>query len=80
MDFNVAVKKNLQPTDISIIYGDEPVIFTEAVTITDLVVELGLYKSKSQARNAGRVGLLPTGYNEIKASKISRVYLWNPSE
>lgn len=66
--------------DISCLFGDESVIFTDAKNLTDLVVDLGLYKSKSQARSAGRVGEIPKGWSEIKGNKTTTLWIWNPTE
>lgn len=66
--------------DLEIVFPDEDVVFVNSTNMTDLVCELGLYKSKSQARDAGRLGDIPTGYNQIKGNKKTTLYIWNPSE
>lgn len=65
--------------DLELIFQGEDVVFSSATNITDLVCELGLYKSKSQARSAGRVGEIPTGFTEYKANKTVTIWIWNPT-
>lgn len=64
--------------DRELIFQDEEVYFTETIDLPTLLVELGIYKSKGDARKAGRTGVISTGYSEVKASKIRRFYIWNP--
>lgn len=66
--------------DIRCLFVDEPVIFSSHNNLTDLVVELRLYKSKSQARSAGRVGEIPKGWAEYKGNKTTTLWIWNPDE
>lgn len=66
--------------DIELLFGGESVITTDAANLTDLVAELGLFSSKSQARKAGRVGDIPKGWTEMKGNKKTHLWIWNPSE
>lgn len=60
---------------------EEPIYFTGAVDLPNLLVELGAYKSTSEARRAGREGLIPKGYTELRASKkYGTIYIWNPEK
>lgn len=68
------------PSDISTLFSDESVQLSDAETIQDLVVELGIFPSKSKARHAGRVGVIPLGWSELKASKKRKLWIWNPVE
>lgn len=79
---NIVVKNSpWTPRDIEILFGDEPDIhFTVAVDLPNLLVELGIYKSCSDARRAGRIGPIPPGWTELKASKKRRLWIWNPTE
>lgn len=71
----------LQSTDPSTLFVDEPIRFVDNCNdLTDLVVMLGLFPSKSQARKAGRVGPIPEGWNVIKGNKKTPLYIWNPTE
>lgn len=74
---------NVQPTDQQTLFCDEPVIVVEKGDCSDLpqlLKHLGVYQSTSQARKTGRVGGIPVGWNEIRASKKVELFLWNPSE
>ena len=71
---------NVLDSDKELIFGDEEVITTEVMSLPNLLHTLGVYKSTSQARKAGRVGDIPTGYTEYKASKKVRLFIWNPTE
>lgn len=74
---------NVQPTDQQTLFCDEPVIVVEEGECADLpqlLKHLGVYQSTSQARKAGRVGGIPVGWNEIRASKKVELFIWNPSE
>lgn len=79
---NVIVKSSKwKEQDIVTLFGDEPVHITEATDLPTLMVELGIFKSKSQARQADRIGDIPTGFTfEFKASKKRRLWIWNPTE
>lgn len=81
MDINIIIQsENVHESDSALLFGDEPVVLSRAKDLTDLVVELGLYKSKSQARAANRIGDLPTGWAELRGNKKTFLFLWNPSE
>lgn len=70
----------VQDTDRVTLFGDEEVLVVEPQSLTDLVITLGLFSSKSQARKANRVGEIPTGYSEFKGNKKTPLYVWNPTE
>lgn len=57
----------------------EQVLYKEAPSLEVLYRDLGIYKSSSEAKRAGKGGEIPLGYSEHKASKKRRVYIWNPS-
>lgn len=66
--------------DLELLFGDEPIHFTSAEDMPRLMVELEAYPSTSKARQAGRVGDIPNGWTEFKASKKRQVWIWNPTE
>lgn len=69
------------PWDIGFLFPEsEPRHFTECQDIESLMLEIGAYSSKSQARQAGRKGPIPPGWTELQANKISKVWIWNPGE
>jgi hypothetical protein len=57
---------------------DEPIYFMTAKDLPNLLVKAGVYRSTSQARRAGRVGDVPKGWTELKASKKHTLWIWNP--
>lgn len=68
-------------TDARTLFGDEEVHVTEETDLPRLLVEVGVYKSTSEARRAGRVGEVPQGWTgEFKASRKRRLWIWNPFE
>lgn len=70
----------VQPTDQEILFGDEPVHLTTTTDLSRLLVEVGVYKTTSEARRAGREGQVAEGWtDEFKASKKRRIWIWNPS-
>jgi len=79
---NVIVKQSAwTESDIELLFEDEDVHFTEATDLSVLMKELGVFKSTSDARRAGRVGPIPPGFTfEFKASKKVRLWIWNPTE
>lgn len=79
---NVIVKQsNWTERDIELLFGDEEVHFTDADDLSILMKEMGIFTSTSEARRAGRVGPIPSGFTfEFKASKKCRLWIWNPSE
>ena len=66
--------------DISTIFGSEFFTVAESTQLDQLCKELNIFKSTSEARRNGRLGEIPTGYSEIKASKKVHLYIWNPFE
>jgi len=81
LDHNVVIRGSAWVEgDIPVIFGEEEVIFSEARDLPNLLVNLGIYPSTSAARRAGRVGPIPLGYTELKASKRDFLFIWNPHE
>ena len=66
------------PQDVFTLFPGEHVFFSDSENIQDLVVELGIFQSKSKARHAGRFGIIPPGWTELKASKKRKLWIWNP--
>lgn len=62
------------------LFGDEPIKFIDDIDLSQLAFDLGAFKSKSQARKAGRVGPIPSGWTVWNANKLMRAWIWNPSE
>ena len=58
----------------------EEVHFTDAQDLPNLLKELGVFPSTSEARRAGRTGPIPEGWTELKASKKRMLWIWNPTE
>ncbi len=70
-------------TDQANLFGSEPVHIVDGDMLKDLpqlLAHLGIYKSTSQARQAGRKGKIPTGWTVMKASKKVELFIWNPTE
>lgn len=62
---------------------EEDVLWVDtSVTIFDLLIRLGAFKSKSQARKNWKHGNnIPPGWSEFKIGKIRRhLCIWNPTE
>jgi hypothetical protein len=72
------------PRDLQVIFApDDNTPHEEVEIITDpdlesLAVRIGAFKSKSQARQAGRSGRIPTGYTEMWINKRRKIWIWNP--
>jgi len=83
---NVIVKSSSwTDRDIELHFGGldgevEEVHFTEMQDIPNLMKEMGVFPSTSEARRAGRTGPIPTGWTELKASKKRMLWIWNPTE
>ncbi len=77
----VVIDSPFTERDIDIIFDKDldVVIRVPDIDLSNLMVTLGIYPSTSKARNAGRVGKIPLGYTEYKASKKRMLYIWNPS-
>lgn len=69
-----------RPRDLVNLFGDEEVVMVPDMDLSNLAVKIGAYESTSKARKAGRVGPIPKGWTEWKASKKIMVWIWNPSE
>lgn len=76
----IITTSDLHEGDKELIFQDEEVLHTSTTDLPSLLVELGIYESKGQAKKAGRVGKVQDGYSEIKASKVRRLYIWNPKD
>lgn len=71
----------LEPTDAEALWPGEEHVIVQAEHIPDLLVKLGIYKSNSEARRAGRDGPIPPGFTQIKASKkVPELTIWNPTK
>lgn len=79
---NIVVKSSpWTEDDIATLFGDEEVHFTEATDLPGLLKEMGIFRSTSQARQAGRTGDIPTGFTDrFKASKKRMLWIWNPTK
>lgn len=62
------------------IFNNEPSTLIDVDSMETLAVFCGAYESKSKARQAGRTGEIPKGYNEIWLNKTILIYLWNPTK
>lgn len=71
---------NVLPTDQHTLFQDEEVITLPVMTLPDLLVQMKVYKSKSECARAGRTGPIPDGFTELKASKKVTMWIWNPTE
>lgn len=82
MDINIIVDSGfIQPEDAQTLFGDEPfIVIPSSYTMTDLAVEIGTFKSKSQARKAGRTGPIPEGWTDARGNKKTFLFIWNPTE
>lgn len=85
MDYlNIIVDNgNVWPDDKQMLFGDEDVVIViPQTTIYDLLVMLGSFPSKSQARKNWRQGAtIPAGWSEFFVGKLRRhLCIWNPSE
>jgi len=79
MNENIVISNSdWKPEDIQTLFGNEKVYLSDSTEIQDLMVELKIFPSKSKARHAGRFGPIPPGWNEFKASKKKRLWIWNP--
>lgn len=73
-------------SDIAALFGDfnncveEDVMFVNDIPMPNLLVKLGVFKSTSQARRAGRIGDIPKGWSQYKASRKVTLWIWNPTE
>ena len=79
---NIVVKNSKWiDSDLETLFENEEVHFTEHTDIPSLLVELGIFKSKSQSRQAGRQGEIEKGFTDnFKASKKRKLWIWNPNE
>lgn len=72
---------HVRPSDAEQLFNDEEVIYLDDKDMSQLMVEIGAYPSTSKARQAGRFGVIPTGWSDkFKATKKLVVWIWNPTE
>lgn len=65
--------------DLELLFPREEVVEVAKMDIPKLLKLLRVYKSTSAAIRAGRIGAIPKGYTEYKASKKVTLYIWNPT-
>lgn len=71
----------IKPYDKVTLFEEEEVLYlSDKLDLTDLVVELGLFSSKSQSRKSNRIGEVTKWWNVIKGNKKTPLYIWNPTE
>ena len=80
-EINVIIRSSChEPSDAELLFSGEPWVFSDAKTIPELLVELGIYKTRSDCRRAGRDGPIKPGWTMMKASKaVFCLCIWNPS-
>jgi len=66
-------------SDLETLFGDEEVQFVQVDSLQGLLAHLGVYRTRSESRRAGRWGDIPDGWTELKASKKKRLWIWNPT-
>lgn len=76
----VVASSRWRHADTELLYADEEVTFVDDIPLPNLLVDLGIFPSTSKARQAGRVGDIPDGWTEYKASKKVTLWIWNPTE
>jgi hypothetical protein len=72
---------NVWESDKEILFGDEEVlVISPDVSIFDLLITLGSFTSKSQARKNWKHGReIPLGWSEFWIGKVKRqLCIWNP--
>lgn len=76
----IVYNKYFQISDQQTLFEDEPCVMVDdsIKLLPNLLVMLGLYKSTSESRRAGRVGDIPKGWSVIQANKITTIWVWNP--
>lgn len=83
---NIVVKDSKwKESDITTLFGDwngdvEEVKFVDDMPMPNLMVELGIFPSTSKARQANRIGDIPSGWTQYKASRKVTLWIWNPTE
>jgi len=81
VDRNFIIDTGLQTdADFRVLFDGEPVeIRPVGTTLADLLVECGIFPSKSQARKNGYLEL-PTGWTDLTIGKLkNRVCVWWPT-
>ncbi len=83
--FNILVNivTDQQLEDAHILFGDsiedEPQTISNAMDLETLAVEVGVFKSKAEARKNGWQGPIPFGFNCL-GTKKRRIWVWNPEK
>lgn len=84
MDLNIIIVNGfIEEEDKELIFQDEDVVMRSPLTdIHDLLLELGSFPSKSQARkNWKGPKTIPDGFSEFSVGKLRRkLTIWNPTE
>ena len=82
MDYlNVMVDNGrLLPGDSALLFGDEEVVIVRDADMYDLLVMLGSFKSRSEARKNWRgVRDIPSGWSEYRVGRLKKeLCIWNP--
>jgi hypothetical protein len=75
----IIANSDWQQSDCETLFGNEEIFFAHSTEMSALLKDVGVYKSTSESRRAGRVGPVPVGFTtDYKASKTRRLWIWNP--
>jgi len=82
-EYNFIVKNQfLVGDEQQLFFCGEPVTFLEpTVDMFDILVQTGIFASKSQARKSGRDKEIPEGFTDMIIGKLrKRICIFNPTE
>lgn len=74
----IVIQSKWELRDIPLLFDDQTIWFTQQTMLPNLLKELNIYPSTSDAIRAGRKGEIPKGWTELKASKKRNLWIWNP--
>lgn len=57
-------------------WGSEPYVRSLDETLPALLCGMGIYRTRSEARRAGRDGPVPFGFTQLRASKTKTIWIW----
>ena len=79
----VVVNGFIRKQDIDSLFPPEEELFfcSPLTSLQDLLVKLGAFESKSQARKIFKVKTMPDGWSHFTIGKMRReLCIWNPTE
>lgn len=83
IDVNITVGSFVRPEDSELFSGEQinRHYMRTDINIANILRDMGIFKSTTQARNSGWNKIVPDGWTDVTIGKLkNRICIWNPTE